>query len=465
MNGYTNIEGHTVIYSYEDGVLTFLLDTIHNIKQSTINSEGMALPTDEPYIIGYDFNTHNYYVFFVSYIPDLHLEETPLLATTVTTSVYGYIKYDASYKSSAISGMSFYGQEIDKFYSLKKGYKIELPLDLRSGIVRSIPYEETTDSFEFSMDGEKVTCTLGVLGKANLCDTNPLSFNSRVLLQFEETNSSEKIINLFEAVKTFFSFITYRKNIDISNVRLYGKTEYSSFSEIGMLYYQAGKCDIEDKEEIGKTIPYEFIKDHISDIFELIVNDKLYVRHIPESSYSRRQITAARFVLTTAAFEWTVRSAYIIPKSTKQEQVKKDILEAIEEIPTSKGYNKDLKDKFKFFQKIISGMDTNLSGKIVYALNDLDSILEPFIKKLYQSNKKEVDSYPHMGDRLQKQRNNYAHGNIDKELNPDVILDILVLEWVNHSMVFKMIGYTDMQIAKLINGIFHLNCYIPDDEE
>ena len=70
-----------------------------------------------------------------------------------------------------------------------------------------------------------------------------------------------------------------------------------------------------------------------------------------------------------------------------------------------------------------------------------------------------------MGDRLQKQRNNYAHGNIDKELNTDVILDILVLEWVNYSMVFKMIGYTDMQIAKLINGIFHLNCYIPDDEE
>lgn len=464
MNGYTNIEGYTVIYSYEDDTLTFLLDTISKTKQFTLNSQGMTLPIETPYVIGYDFNSHNYYVFFVSQMPDIHIFDTPLLASIASTSVYGYIRYDSSTEFSAITGMSFYGKEIDQFYSLNKGYEMEIRSDFKSGSIMSVPYEKTADFFEFHLEKESITCTFGVETRVTNGTNKPMSVNSRLLLQFSEAKSSDKLIKLFGITRDFFSFIAYRKNIDILNANLYGKTKYNSFGRIGTLYYNFGQCDMEEDKEIKKIIPYEFVKPHIQDIFQLISNDKLYVEHIPESSYNRQHITAARFVLITAAFEWTVRSAYDIEISDKQKQVKADILEAIQKIPDQKSYNKKFMKKFQFYEHLISGVDINLSGKIVYALKDLDPILKPFIDNLYKLNGKETDPYTKMGDRLQAQRNNYAHGNIDKELNPDVILDIIVLEWVNYSMVFKTIGYTNNQISRLINGIFHLNFDIPDEE-
>ncbi|MCG4775106.1 hypothetical protein L0O83_18640, partial [Lawsonibacter sp. DFI.5.51] len=86
-----------------------------------------------------------------------------------------------------------------------------------------------------------------------------------------------------------------------------------------------------------------------------------------------------------------------------------------------------------------------------HALNDLSSIIEIFIKNLFYINNKEIDSYNIIGDRIQNQRNNYAHGNIDKEMNMDVILDIIILEWVNYAMILKKVGYSDDNIKKLIN--------------
>lgn len=62
------------------------------------------------------------------------------------------------------------------------------------------------------------------------------------------------------------------------------------------------------------------------------------------------------------------------------------------------------------------------------------------------------------------QRNNYAHGNIDREMDLDVVLDIIILEWLNHAMVFKKMGYTNHEIAKLINSIFDRNFHIKDEE-
>ena len=464
MHGYTNIENHTVIYSYEDDTLTFLLDTVSKTKQFALDSDGITLPIDIPYVIGCDLNSHDYYVFFVSHVPDIHIFDTPILASTVCTNVYGYIRYDSSAKFSEITGIGFYGKEIDQFYSLRKGYEMEIQSDFKSGSIKSVPYEKTVDSFEFCFEEESITCTLGVEAHVTNGDNRPFSVNSILLLQFKETKSPDELIRLFDIVREFFSFVAYRKNIIIENANLYGKTKHKSFGKIGVLYYNFGQCDTEEDKEIRKIIPYELVKPHIQDIFQLISSDQLYVEHLPESSYNRQHITPARFILTTAAFEWIVRSAYDIQISDKQKQVKEDILEAIKNIPTTKSYSSKLKKKFQFYEDLICRVDMNLSGKIIYALRDLEPIIKPFIDHLYTLNGKETDSYSNMGDRLQKQRNNYAHGNIDKELNPDVIIDIIVLEWVNYSMVFKNIGYTDHQIKMLINGIFHLNFYIPDEE-
>lgn len=457
MYGYANFDDKTVVFSFEENMLSLLLNTIPQIEQTSYLVDNMALPKDTPYVIGYDFSSCKRYIFFVDNIPS-----GPYLSTIITMQVSGYIKYESVV--SAISGMSFYGKEIEHFYPLNKGYTISIQHNMKVGEVKTIPYENTTDSFSFHLGEDEIICILGVEAGLRSCHTNPIFVKSRLQLKFSETTSYEKLFDLYRAVLTFLSFITYRKNIDIAPITLYGKTEYSEFAKIGTLYYVLEPNTVESDKVIEEIITYELIKPHIGAILDEIVADTLYIQHIPESKNDRNRITPARFVLTTAAFEWNVRNVYNIPTSKKLEIVKNDLLEAIKELPEKKSYNRKLQGKYDFFVQLISNMDTNLAGKIAYVLNDLNPILEIFIKDLYHLNNQEPDLYTKMGERLQKQRNNYAHGNIDKELDIDVILDIIVLEWVNYAMVFKKFNYTEKQIIRLINGIFNCNFYISDDE-
>ena len=102
-------------------------------------------------------------------------------------------------------------------------------------------------------------------------------------------------------------------------------------------------------------------------------------------------------------------------------------------------------------------IDNNLSKKISYALEDLSSILEKFIKNIYEINGIEGFKYSEIADRIQNQRNNYAHGNIDKDIDTNVVLDIIILEWVNYAMILKKLGYSDEEVIQLINIIFNKN--------
>lgn len=237
---------------------------------------------------------------------------------------------------------------------------------MKSGEIKTIPYEDTTETFKFYNKEELIECTFGLETSIKPYSPNPIAIKSKIQLKFKETKSFEKLMELYSTVKIFLTFITYRQNIDISEVTLYGKTEEKPFTKVGTLYYDFEQVPDEEEEVINKTIPYELIKTHIDTIFEEITADRLYIQHIPESQHARNRITPARFVLTTAAFEWIVRSTYTIPANEKQEMVKVDFLNAVRNLPVEKGYNRKLKTKYNFLIKLIEGIDVNLAGKITY---------------------------------------------------------------------------------------------------
>ena len=55
---------------------------------------------------------------------------------------------------------------------------------------------------------------------------------------------------------------------------------------------------------------------------------------------------------------------------------------------------------------------TQLSSKIIHTGKELGTIVDMFGKRLYHLNGGEL-KYSDMGLRIGKQRNNYAHGNLD----------------------------------------------------
>ena len=67
-----------------------------------------------------------------------------------------------------------------------------------------------------------------------------------------------------------------------------------------------------------------------------------------------------------------------------------------------------------------------------------------------------------MGERLSSQRNNFAHGNLDKEFVGLSLLDLVVLEIVLYAMQLKYYGLEEIKIKKAINELFRRNLIIDE---
>ena len=71
-------------------------------------------------------------------------------------------------------------------------------------------------------------------------------------------------------------------------------------------------------------------------------------------------------------------------------------------------------------------------------------------------NGKELN-YKDMGKRISDQRNNFAHGNLDKEFIGLSLLDLIYLQFIIYIMQLKFYEIEDEKIKKCINELFARN--------
>lgn len=461
MNGYVILEEkRKVIFSFEDNILELMLKTSSEIDKRMPQIECLSLLEKMLYILGYDFSYQKCYIFI------LGNELTLPFGDTLKIPVSAHVEFNISdlaneYKIPEVMGMEFYGKELDYFYGVNKGYKLNYYIEDNMYNIEMVPNSES-NIFRFLFEKEKVEALFGIETNLQSFHRNPMTLKSKARFKFENQKTLEKIIDLYHIFSGFLCFVAYRENITISDVALLGKREDNLLARIGTLHYNPKEIAEEDEKVIREITSYDMIKSHIEAIFNEIASGNMYLQHIPESQNNARVITPARFILIMAAFEWNVRNSYTISGSEKEKTVKEDILAEIEKIPEEKEYDSKAKKKLKFFQKVLSNIDVSLSEKIVFVLKDLNEILKPFIDDIYHLNNSEPDTYEKMGERLQTQRNNFAHGNLDKEFDADAILNIVILEWVNYAMVLKKLGYSDIEIRNLINKIFKRNRFFKE---
>ena len=62
--------------------------------------------------------------------------------------------------------------------------------------------------------------------------------------------------------------------------------------------------------------------------------------------------------------------------------------------------------------------------------------------------------YSEMGLRLSQQRNNFAHGNLDKDFIGLSLLDLIYLEYIVYAMQLKEYGVKTTFIQQAINDLF-----------
>lgn len=257
---------------------------------------------------------------------------------------------------------------------------------------------------------------------------------------------------LWSIAKCFVQYLCYRKNVDLLSVEVSAPFEDGKHEKFATLYIIDESIDNEPEIlEKRRYIKQEYISGAEGKILNDIGKDKIYLRHLPETYRIGRSIDAARFVMITAAFEWTFKKKYPDGISKKPTTIKAEetATEKLRELVDSS--NGKLKKIYKFLRKLIGS--NSLQAEIEQTGKDYADIIDVFGKHLYSMNK-ETLKYSEMGLRLSKQRNNFAHGNLDKDFIGLSLLDLIYLEYIVYAMQLKEYGVDNKSIQMAINDLF-----------
>lgn len=358
-----------------------------------------------------------------------------------------------------INRVTFKSQEINCIYPINQAYQFIYEKMGKVSLITKEFNTTLTKEQEFVVNKIKVKSHFYIT--TNTCNTlidSPLSINSALIFDFEKTNDYNFILRLFYIAKQFIQFLCYRRDVYLPNVDLYAPYENVKYLKFATLHIidELHSCDLNSLKE-KRYISQSLIVGYEGKILADIADNLLYLRHLPETYKSGRLIDASRFIMIMAAFEWEFKRMYPdgIPKDSNTIQIENEAMEAIEDlINKSKG---KLKKKYKFLKNLISS--DNLQSKIIKTGNDFDDAIGNFGKNLYELNNEILD-YSKMGDRLANQRNNFAHGNLNKDFIGFSLLDLIYLEYIIYAMQLRYYGISDINIRKAINNLFRLNYYI-----
>ena len=312
----------------------------------------------------------------------------------------------------------------------------------------------TTEKQSFTVDDKSIEMYFGISRNiSKRINEPPLNLNSTMFFEFESTDDYSFVLRLHQIAVEFIRFLCYRKNIYISEIKLASPYKNGMHELFATMYILNQKDETEENTlKQGRYIKQLHIAGKEGIILSDIASGSVYLRHIPESYQSGRHIDAARFVMITAAFEWEFKRLY--PKGVKKED-KRIVAEnsVYEEIKKAIEGNTGIKKKiYKFLLRLVKS--DSLQSEIIQIGKDFSGVIDVFGNHLYRLNNQEL-VYSEMGERLASQRNNYAHGNLDKDFIGLSLLDLMFLEIVVYAMQLRFYTLSDMEIQRSINELFH----------
>lgn len=374
----------------------------------------------------------------------------------VLVSIDAYIifeSYDEEIKK--VNRISFSSPEINCIFPILDA--IDTYQYSKEGI-----YAVTTKAFadtvsekqEFLVDGKKVSIHFAT-GRSISRKINkpPMTLESFMIFEFEPTIEYEFLLRLWRVAKRFIQYLCYRENCYLSTITIREVcTEKQYQKESSMYIVNEQNREIDESLYRNRYIKQEYISGVEGKILSDIASNQLYMRHIPETFLSGRNIDAARFVMITAAFEWEFHRNYPngVKKSEKTLNTEKTVSIEIEKLINT-AENGRIKKKYQFLHRLIKA--DSLEKEIIQIGKDYSELMNIFGNQLYALNKSKL-KYTEMGKRLGSQRNNFAHGNLDKEFDDLALLDLVYLEYLIYAIQLKSYGVDNEKIQAAINELF-----------
>ena len=416
--------------------------------------EGKKCIMNEPFLKGVCNENGHHFIFFTTVGDTIRNKDVILFI-----NIYGYI--DLNLKKVEICKIKFMCPEINYIYPSNQALDIiSDDKDISENGIIALKTKgidsAKTDKRDFIVDDIKVSVFFGISKVLNTgIDEAPLTINSSMNFEFEATSNYSFIMRLCEIAREFIRLLCYRKNVAWSKVELYSRTNEKKIFKLGELFIVENQ---EQKDtntlEKGTYINQKYIDGYEGKILSDLARSVLYTRHIPETYITGTKIDASRFIMITSAFEWEFDRRYPdgVPKKDDTIKIEKQAEMAIQDlIDKSRG---KLKSKYKFLKKLIKS--DSLQIKIIKIGEDYDSIIGGLGKKLYDINNIKF-SYNDMGERIAKQRNRFAHGDLNINFNGESLCDLKYMEYMIYALQLKGYGVSDENICKSINELFHLN--------
>lgn len=420
-----------------------------------VYTRGDPLTMDEPYLTGKCNETGTTFVFITKQGGHVGSQNSVLFVPIVA-----YIR--CRYGRGSIARMSFTSPVVNCIHPVAQGfgYAIDVESFNETGVftVTTQSFDETTTEPQtFMVDNIQVSVEFSISRKLSTkLNEPPITLSSSMLFEFAPTNDYRFIFRLWSVAKQFLQYLCYRKNTFLPEVALSAPADGGKYEEFATMYVlnEAG----DDEPEIlksGRYIKQEYIAGAEGKILADIANGTLYLRHLPQSYRSGRSIDASRFVMIMAAFEWEFRrrSPSGITKSDATLKAEDAVAGQIQRLLNEANGRKQ-RSIYKFLQRRVRS--DSLESEIVHTGKIIDDIIGIFGKHLYQRNGQEL-KYSEMGNRLSSQRNNFAHGNLDKEFIGLSLLDLMYMEYILYAMQLNYYGVDAVNIRHAINDLFHLN--------
>ena len=359
------------------------------------------------------------------------------------------------------SRLTLSGVCIDYVHPVNRAWKSEFDCDemKASGVISitTSDFDSTTSKrIKIEVGGKEVIAYFSVgWTMSHNIENPPITLSSILSFEFEETSDYSFLLELWYQAKRFLGFMTNQSEVGPLIGRLghrVGEGKYRSFAEMEVAE-QSIEFDTAHLSK-GRYLALDKLERNEEKLFQDIANNAIYLRHLPHTNKDKHLIDASRFVLVTAAFEWEFQRLYPdgVPKRDSRLEGEKQALEIIDrEIKSSTG---EIKQALKR-AKLSIGF-TNLQSKVVHAAKQFGPVIDVFGKRLYDLNGEEFD-YSKIGERLAEQRNNFAHGNIDKDFEGAAILDLVYLGYLVLAMQLRHFDISDKGIQKAINDQFGMH--------
>lgn len=368
-----------------------------------------------------------------------------------TFKIQGIIEFNN--EKQKVNALEIYSKELEYIFDSKKIFE-SIKYDKIGSIDLKIKSPEKVNSIkkQLKLKDKIISYCFGIDGRIKY--SNDGYFSSDTFLKFEWESLVEDYNFIYEIVMTgyfFLCYLCYRQNINFKRMKLLKKNEDGKyFSVAQMTLFMHDMSDAEEEYIKDYQIKFDYIKTIDDKILQAIIDENIFIKHIPENELKRRKITPQSFVMVSSAFEWEFNklSPNGVEHNKKElneiEEIKNDLLQL------SINYKGSKKRTIK---KVIEhiGKDS-LESKIIFTNKKLGNISDTFLKYLCDLNS--IKNKNIIFTNLQKLRNDFAHGNLNIDVNSDGFLGIIYLERLVYIMQLKRFGLDDDNIKKAIIKLF-----------